>query len=798
MLTLSSPAEILRVRHLVTLPASDTDRGSTDQGTSESVEPIRQQLDGQETDLKQDEAAAHEQRGQLQSAPELAPTLPPGFGQFIKSVSSPTNVRVTAGGRIVANTRGTSPTGKIYRERGPGEALVLARPGGQPGHIVATTVAGPYMQTQAIYPPYAPFPGTFYQGPMQMPMAPMSVASGPYPPQPGSYYSAPSQVRPAGEDIKSTDQKPAANAGTVQSASSGPSGPPGPNYQGPFYPQVVAVPMQMQMPVPVGMMHPQMAFQNQPASVISYAPSHPATAYSQSVASMPVPASQYSQYQTVQDVPMPPAAPTHLSDQQNSADVGNPQSTDVPASSIKLSDVIKKHLEGFRDHLKWTSNQLDYNTHQIDVKDMKNRIAQIREQIASHERRLGEQIDAEKRLDDHDKPSRSGRQSETGQRAIEKSAASSSARVPKPELTNHEGSKTYQADNDQLMPYKKDRSRPKSWNMKQRSMHLRASTDNDQVSDASSAALHLQSHNIVPEPMKKPSGLPMTAALAPPFEPRSRFSQEDLGSGSARLHDGVANLSRAHAGPSFGTAPGYKMPAAGSTDSNDLGRPYLQGKLRYGIDPVKARDDDFSYPRKLNEEELRARRLYWSKAPRTVTQGLPRFDGKDFYPPSPIKETKPAPSIKENLPRSEGGFYGINPSMPTSSYTDYILKATSSVDKTPLDGAKKLSPEKQHQYMALLEQHYLKGEMADRKAREKRSTKSDNINGSAIEGKKSFSRDRPTASLISQDRSDSDLPAKSTTEVAASDVPKTESNRSESDGSYELLFKGRRSMQRSG
>src|SRR5687768_6896196 len=50
-----------------------------------------------------------------------------------------------------------------------------------------------------------------------------------------------------------------------------------------------------------------------------------------------------------------------------------------------------------------------------------------------------------------------------------------------------------------------------------------------------------------------------------------------------------------------------------------------------------ARDTDYAYTRSLTEDELRARHMYWGKTPRHLQKGLPKFDGKDFYPPSPTK-----------------------------------------------------------------------------------------------------------------------------------------------------------------
>ena len=787
-LTFSSSAEILRVKHLVTVPTAALDSDSTDQGSSEPMEPIRQQLDGQETDMKQDESVVSEQR-RLTAPPEPGSGPKLGFGQFIKAVTSPTNVRVTAGGRIVANnTRGTSPTGKMYREKVPGDALVLSRPGSQSGHMVAAVPSGTYMHPQAMYSPYAAFPGAmpFYPPAMQMPMAPMSVGPGTFPSQPGSYFAASSTNKPAGEDdSKANDQKPA--AATQQT-------PNGSNYHGGFFPPMMAMPMQMPMQMPVAMMHPQMPFQSHTASAYGYAPGVHAASYGQATGSVPLSAHQFGHFHGVSSMAMPSAAPSHIPSQYPAYTANsNAQRANVPASSIKLSDVIKKHLEGFREHLKWTTDQVEYNTHQIDEKDMNTRILHIREQIATHERRLREQLEAEQKLDGGAKAARNGRRPEAASGGpVEKLSkpealpvANGTTHEPKSDIGQDPGSMDHQEDSSEYaMPYKKDRSRSKVWNMKQRSMHLLGSTDNGEVSDTSTAPLHQDSHKTVPSLVKKASGLPMTAALAAPFQPRKhqdRPSQEEPGQDPAvRTQNKFADSALPQTSTHARVAPAYQN---ATKVTKDLGTPYLEGKLRYGVDARYARDDDFSYPRKLTRDEIKARSLYWVKAPSIVSQGLPKFDGKDFYPASPVKENK-------SRPPAEPAYFAKKPAAPASGYSDYSLKdslkATSSIDKVPSDAKKDAADKPPNPYLVILEEHFRRNEL-EAKAREKRATKSDNINGSAIDSSKSFVRDRHTASLDSEDRSDSDVGSNarpSTSSVAPS---------ADSDAPVEvILFKGRR------
>ncbi|KAG9231807.1 hypothetical protein BJ875DRAFT_105611 [Amylocarpus encephaloides] len=72
--------------------------------------------------------------------------------------------------------------------------------------------------------------------------------------------------------------------------------------------------------------------------------------------------------------------------------------------------------------------------------------------------------------------------------------------------------------------------------------------------------------------------------------------------------------------------------------------PYLVGVLPQGLSGGDANLADLVYPRPLTDLEVRARHLYWGRAPRAMQTGLPKFDGKDFYPPSPVKDTPRMPA----------------------------------------------------------------------------------------------------------------------------------------------------------
>lgn len=98
--------------------------------------------------------------------------------------------------------------------------------------------------------------------------------------------------------------------------------------------------------------------------------------------------------------------------------------------------------------------------------------------------------------------------------------------------------------------------------------------------------------------------------------------------------------------------------------------PYLVGTLPRGVDPYADHRIKYEYSRNLTSEEIQARHLYWGKAPACVGHGLPKYDGKNFYPASPIKTPNDSPSIRRarisnGVPETDYGF-----SAPTGKDND--------------------------------------------------------------------------------------------------------------------------------
>jgi hypothetical protein len=73
--------------------------------------------------------------------------------------------------------------------------------------------------------------------------------------------------------------------------------------------------------------------------------------------------------------------------------------------------------------------------------------------------------------------------------------------------------------------------------------------------------------------------------------------------------------------------------------------PYLQGYAPPGLSMDEAAASrQLMYLRPLTEEEKSARLLYWG-GKQQKEKGLPKFDGKDFFPPSPVKQFSEASTV---------------------------------------------------------------------------------------------------------------------------------------------------------
>ncbi|KIH91416.1 hypothetical protein SPBR_01583 [Sporothrix brasiliensis 5110] len=133
-----------------------------------------------------------------------------GFQRFYKAVISPTHVRVTAGGRIVPNTRGTSPMSKRPKDKGDEGDLakdVNPPPDDQTQRVPdGPYLAGPHPSNLPLYafPPHHPFYPPFPAPMPRMSMMPLPLGLAmpggfPFPPQPGPPGTASEMLLPEAE-----------------------------------------------------------------------------------------------------------------------------------------------------------------------------------------------------------------------------------------------------------------------------------------------------------------------------------------------------------------------------------------------------------------------------------------------------------------------------------------------------------------------------------------------------------------------------------------------------------------------
>ena len=139
------------------------------------------------------------------------------------------------------------------------------------------------------------------------------------------------------------------------------------------------------------------------------------------------------------------------------------------------------------------------------------------------------------------------------------------------------------------------------------------------------------------EPLGSSTALPVTAALAAPFEPRrsDQAPSVHLATASEPERNGSERCGSMRHGTHRRAE--HLPPWSSETPMIAGPLPYLVGYLPQGMSAGTARESDYMYTRPLTEDELRARHMYWGKTPRHLQKGLPKFDGKDFYPPSPTK-----------------------------------------------------------------------------------------------------------------------------------------------------------------
>jgi hypothetical protein len=579
----------------------------------------------------------------LQAPPSLGAQKDEGFQKFYKAVVSPTHVRVTAGGRIVPNTRGPqSPTAKWSKEKPATEGNNISRPTSQ---VQFEPVPFPFAQPgmpmmPAMYPSVAPGMAPF---PAQMPYMQYPIG---YNMQPGLPMPTPVGGHVAFHSIASDPHGIDILGGDGQKNGKEKSN------------QIrISPPEQFDHSRPF-MFNGQMV---NPSPITPFFP----------MGMMGFPASVYGQPSVGMNQMVPPGA--YLSNQippmplpMFTGAAGLQAPGEPPPSSIKKSDITKKQLDVLRISLKKCEDQLQYNRHQIDEKDMENQAHVIRANIKMFEDKLKTELAMEKA-------------SSKGAAQVRETKDASSTRKPEASANSSISETKHDSTVPILGPQASIQKVAKPVTQKAKK---EAPKPRDSVKAHKAAApLHIPSLDpdlvSVNDSRKKPSALPSTAALAAPFQPgmdvttgtpadkvrESSTISKPLTSTKEAIEAEQKQIAvkSAH-GDRLGTHEATRLvhildnreaAKRAARERESWGEPYLVGMVPPGVRAEDVEPKGYVYNRSLTSDEEVAWHLFASPCSEEARQNYPRFDGRDFYPahqvkPEPPKAAKPEPPSDAN------------------------------------------------------------------------------------------------------------------------------------------------------
>jgi len=630
------------------------------------------------------------------SQPHSAPTgitaqQSENFQRFYRAVVSPTHVRVTAGGRIVPNTRTTAPP--QFDWNGDKLHFEPRKPEGELDHHKIHPNS--WLQSASHhsgFPP--PIPGGFLPSYNLLPRG-NSVAMA----------AMTSQIQPG--PLINNNQPPPVNGENATGASA----------------QTAALPQQIKISPP------NQFDQTKPFMYNGHLVYPVPPGFQPPPSALPVPISMLGNSSFLPQTPMPPPTgfyppqvPVSLTSMANQfmfpAGQQLPMSMPnvmqplenapsltpyipMPPPMASILDIIKSQIQFLQVSLKQINEKIANNKSQIDETFMEHQRGAILSQIGNMQAMLEIQLA-------QDGGSKSGLQGEEIQGGLGISMTSSQENTVR--STTSSTSTIAQQSNEASV----------SVGVQIDSAKATAKTDTTPVEQNSGEKPAVRTESATK------SRLTMAAAMAPPFQPRAQTaitqaSQAQLANEIQRSamtspienvpfetqaqiesrllarsstdwgYSGFSNLaatanvtlSRTQSvqEPSTQTQHNRQPPVLqkfntfhGQTNTartspsiiSPNAVPYLVGTIPHGIPASQAKSTDLIYSRPLTDDEIRARYLYWGKAPRSVQSGLPKFDGKDFYPPSPIKQDSALASVTPNT--SFMGSRTINASVPQLNF----------------------------------------------------------------------------------------------------------------------------------
>ncbi|RYP52376.1 hypothetical protein DL769_010688 [Monosporascus sp. CRB-8-3] len=360
-----------------------------------------------------------------------------------------------------------------------------------------------------------------------------------------------------------------------------------------------------------------------------------------------------------------------------------------PISSIRPSEITRQQLNQLRTAAKYYEDQLLYNKHQIDEKSTREQVQAIKAKIAQFDHDLKMQLSFEaayypKQTQTQSSESTTAVPARDAQEAAPCNTPSvaSSMKENRSDSVSQDGSiRSGKCVHSLRQKRASDHSHSRAKGFRNRNAiginSFRSESNSSAALDALEAHIKLQ----LQLDKEKKGCLPSAAALAPPFQPGTAPSAPSA-SGDGR-NESQPWLT-AEYNHQWQSTKSYPQDQRGSWDTmqstntylasdstpaevpfstrtfapSSYSAPYLVGQLPQGVNPYSARGSDYVYARELTEEEKRARHVYWGQVPMKGT-GLPKFDGKDFYPPSPVKmDDKPPahPRIPTGRPELDYGF----------------------------------------------------------------------------------------------------------------------------------------------
>ncbi|KAI0181313.1 hypothetical protein GGR52DRAFT_28251 [Hypoxylon sp. FL1284] len=528
-----------------------------------------------------------------------------GFKKFYKAVVSPTHVRVTAGGKIVPNTRGSpSPTAKWEK----GHPSVV---GQESFRAASESKSRPsaHVNGQMAYQPLMPHSYLGHPGIVQHMGLPMPI----YHMQPMAYGMQPLQFIQPGINQAASDpmQKDASeDPKTVRTQDGAGDKKPRP------------APIKI---APLDQYDPNRPFYYNGNVIFPspYGPGQPMT--------LPSPYYAFGQMGSMsQPSPFGTGASPAFTGQGSVGKAHRPwqqpQSAPNPnmgphITSIRPSEVTKRQLDHMRKTLRHFEDQLQYNKHQIDEKTVAEQIEKIQQNVAEFEQKYKNQVEYEmtrfsQTPPDLQTPSgHSSRRSRRRLRHAENISEASSVSGFDPSSTRS--------------PLDMIDKRPRFKNEKLKGIGINYTTGILEPFAPEDPALEKLIKSVMEKPLETPASS-SDAGVAPQPEgaaPRTYGPAE-----SQPYH----MFSTGQSGTGYSTPATHERPASASFNQGGPSQPYLVGKLPHGMNAYEARPIDYVYDRQLTEEEKQAREKYWGKVSIQGT-GLPKFDGQNFYPPSPAK-----------------------------------------------------------------------------------------------------------------------------------------------------------------